>query len=843
MQPNTTPFSQQLLRFGFGLNMFMAAILLLSTIFYKQRSSGFFDDNAFFFIGYLPTLIYALVVFTSRFGHKRRKLHFPTFKLTLLALSAFSISAYILNRSMGLFESFVTWTIPVLIGLHLVLILSAFREKLPTGLRVVLAFIAGFAMWFSLAQTIHLAELMPLSAAICWFFGVSVHTFVPLFIILALAYDFVQHGRKEKATKWSFIMGLSLPVILITIFLVRWHDSKMVIHEAKAAQITQPKNQLPEWVRISQAWNMDWISERIVMGSMVYDMPDTRGFSGLNGLREGRKYDPLVSLAIGLFEDMNISKTDRIKIYESQFDGRHNTHRKLWSGKNLSTTDVLTEIKVTPEFANAYVEKTLTIKNNKQNGWPREEEALYTFSLPEGAVATSLSLWINGVEEKSRLTTKGKADSAYVQIVGRERRDPALMHWQEGNQITVTVFPCTNEEDRKFKIGATVPLNVKDDALWLENIYFKGPDFSAALETTVVHIDSDQKMPPILPDGFEIMSPGNYVRSGDYEPFWKMGFPNVALSPKTFTFDSLSYQLRENEYVSIAREVEHLYLDINAEWTDDEVKQAMRILDPSKTSVFIDEFHTIDQPGMDKTIERVRDLRFTMFPFHALEHSDKVVILTKSTVGTPNLRDLNGSKFQSSLERFLAESTTPPIVIDLSERSSAYLQTMRQFRSIDLRNENLASAVEQIGKGTFPMIKLKDNAVEIGNSGYHILRSELHSEHVPGGNDHLMRLYNYNRILKDIRQEYFVSDHYAEGSLIDMANAAFVVSPISSLVVLETVKDYDRFDIEKNKNSLQNANMNSSGSVPEPHEWLLIILALCIPLYHFIETKRRRVSL
>ena len=37
------------------------------------------------------------------------------------------------------------------------------------------------------------------------------------------------------------------------------------------------------------------------------------------------------------------------------------------------------------------------------------EEALYTFYMPEGAVVTSLSLWINGNEEKAILTTKEKA--------------------------------------------------------------------------------------------------------------------------------------------------------------------------------------------------------------------------------------------------------------------------------------------------------------------------------------------------------------------------------------------------------------------------------------------------
>jgi hypothetical protein len=48
--------------------------------------------------------------------------------------------------------------------------------------------------------------------------------------------------------------------------------------------------------------------------------------------------------------------------------------------------------------------------------------------------------------------------------------------------------------------------------------------------------------------------------------------------------------------------------------------------------------------------------------------------------------------------------------------------------------------------------------------------------------------------------------------------------------VLETQKDYDRFNIENSKNSLQNASLQSKGAVPEPHEWALIIIAVLVIL-------------
>ena len=103
--------------------------------------------------------------------------------------------------------------------------------------------------------------------------------------------------------------------------------------------------------------------------------------------------------------------------------------------------------------------------------------------------------------------------------------------------------------------------------------------------------------------------------------------------------------------------------------------------------------------------------------------------------------------------------------------------------------------------------------------------------------DHLLRLFGYNQILKKIGRKFYNREQY-EDELIGVANEAFVLSPISSMVVLETDKDYENHGIKKNKNSLSNANMKS-GSVPEPHEWALILLGGLILMYLY---KRNRIK-
>ena len=91
----------------------------------------------------------------------------------------------------------------------------------------------------------------------------------------------------------------------------------------------------------------------------------------------------------------------------------------------------------------------------------------------------------------------------------------------------------------------------------------------------------------------------------------------------------------------------------------------------------------------------------------------------------------------------------------------------------------------------------------------------------------MLRLFAYNHLLQQIGPRYFCKD-FLEEELIAEASEANIVSPVSSLIVLERQSDYERFDIQKSKDSLGNASMNGSGSVPEPEEWALIILAILI---------------
>jgi hypothetical protein len=65
-----------------------------------------------------------------------------------------------------------------------------------------------------------------------------------------------------------------------------------------------------------------------------------------------------------------------------------------------------------------------------------------------------------------------------------------------------------------------------------------------------------------------------------------------------------------------------------------------------------------------------------------------------------------------------------------------------------------------------------------------------------------MRLFAYNHIMQQ-KGKGIISDSTWDEKLITEAQQAYVVSPVSSLVVLETQADYDRFKINDMDNSLK----------------------------------------
>lgn len=790
-----------------------------------------------FFLNYILTALYFFMIIFENKRREDRYFRFNHFKHNILLLQLFNISAYSLNRSIPVFNISPDWLVGFLLLSNLFLLIYAFRkENVPNWLRHAFVFIANISIIFHTYEAIYVAQIYHITLVSFWFFGISLHTLVPGFLLWSNI-KVVRHFLKQSTTFWTTtLVSWTLVIGLLSYMSIRFYTINQTIDQT-FHQSNQPyqDQSLPAWVSASQQLPKDWVTKRALKAGLSFATSEVF-FSSIDlpNLNERLKHDPLVVIASLFSGGIKINREDRVKILQSLFDVRHETERKLWSGEGLSTSDIVTNIQLFPAHHVAYTEKTFKIKHSQVSHWWSQKEALYTFYLPEGSVVTSAALWINGKEEPAYLTTKSKADSAYTTIVGRERRDPLLLHWQEGNRVTVRVFPCTPKEDRQFKIGVTTPLRQEGDELVYENIDFKGPYWKDATES--INVVSEGTLTNMDTPFYFSQKGTSYTYLGPYVSDWSLTFAAKILSETPFFFDGHTYQLQPLHKAKEPFAPSHIYLDVNAAWSKRELQNIWSVIKNKSAFAYVNNRMTaITEDNKSAVFRELRKQNFHLFPFHKMT-GDPSIVISKFNQLTPTLSDLKKTDFSQQLSAFFASNKQTTRVFNIGQEITPYLKTLHELRAIQLESGAVETITQLLTQKEFYSVQEHPNIIRNHYGNFQIERS-INDKVIPtDAPDHLMRLFAYNDVMRQIGDQYF-DKKTLETTLVQQAEQAYVVTPISSLIVLETQEDYDRFDIQKSKNSLNNAAIGNAGSVPEPHEWLLIILVLVTLCYFHIRKQ------
>lgn len=824
-----------------GLGLIALSLIIYLFSFNIESSSDPFTVT--FFLNYCIWIAYGItmIVYKMRFEKPRPDI---SNRIWINFVLLVTISAFSLNATIRVFAVFPIWLSIYTIASCLSFLLFPYINNLPSLLRPVVYLISGAALVLSLYMLIYLAPLVPLSVIIVWFFGMSLHTFVPVMWIWVLI-DFLFIRKRAGGRGW-IMAGIAVPLLFLGIYLYRWNSIQSLIKDVVAEKNIGSSQALPDVIVLAQKLPADPLSEQIIISPFRSQRFWESGF-GLDFDGEQTFHDPLSLIGMQLFGDTDIDHRTAESLLNIRRDYRHKTQRKLWTGTSLSTGSVSNNIQVFPEYRIAYQEKILTIHNdpnrNESRAWftTSTQEAAYTFHLPEGSIVTSLSLWINGKEEKSRLTTRQKADSAYTTIVGVERRDPALVHWQEGNRITVTVFPCTPEENRTFKIGFTTPLTESEGKLWLENVWFEGPDINNTREVTQVAITGQSTKATDLPDGFDTDAKSNYVYKGDYNPYWKMGFEKVPLSKESFSFNGSTYSLAEVKERIVSAQYKDVYLDVMKDWSRSEFDAIMDGLKGKDIYVWLPERIKVTAENKEKVWSELSSYQYSVPFLYQIADPSNSVVLTKSGHRSPLLSDLKNSEYAELTTKYL-NSAEKVKVIGIGDELSPFWKSLHELRLVDYTKADVASAIQQVNRNEFKMLAEDSSIVSIASAGVSIIRhaapDSLRAGKAP---DHLLRMYAYNDVMRRIGKNYFKTQDYEE-TVFREAEEGYVVSPVTSMIVLESLADYDRMGIEKNRNTVGNAGILSGGAVPEPHEWALIAIVAALVSWHLYRTHKERLS-
>ncbi|MBD1365061.1 XrtN system VIT domain-containing protein [Mucilaginibacter sp. ZT4R22] len=817
---------------GLGLIAFSAILFVLTGMYGHSNSElGAFAGNYLISIGFLLAL---WVVTIQKHGWRYS---LGKAEHTVVMLVLWFISAFALNREMNVFDDSTDWLSIWIVASSITLLLAMRYNRLSGIPKYFIFFLLGGALLLFTYYAFYLLPLYLLSVIGILAIGISLHTFVPLYMGILTVVIIIRASRADKAVLYTAIAGFVLPLIAAGVFLFCWNQQNKQINLI-INQNTLNEGKLPAWVAVSRAIDRSPVAERILKAGLVYHEVSSTGnffFGGMpsQSFDERKQHDPLVVLATLFFEKPNLDETERINILKAMYNSRHQAQDRLWSGDMLQTISVISNVKLYPEYRLAYTEKTLSIRNNSQSKWSNQE-AIYTFHLPEGSVISSLSLWINGKEEKSRLTTKAKADSAYKTIVGVERHDPSVVHWQEGNTISVRVFPCGTEENRKFRIGITSPLRLEGKRLVYENAWFDGPFATSALETLQLSF-SGKPINLDLPAIFK-QKGDTYTADRPYEPGWKISCDAPPLANTAFAFADTAYRVSDyqQQYENFAPSA--VYLDVNRAWTAAEFKAVYTSLHGLPVYVYYDKLIKVTDGNLGGLYETLGSQNFSLFPLNEIRMPESALLITKGGDASPNLGDLEGSGLAADLTNYLK---TPKHIrlYNIGSELTPYLKALKELRVFGYADGTTEELSALLNKHQFVRNQENDSTVVIDNAGLIIQKAP--GQKTTEAPDHLLRLFAYNDIMKKVGADYFRHD-YVQPQTIAEAEQGYIVSPVSSMIVLETAKDYERFGIDENKNSLKNASMKSSGAVPEPQEWMLIILAAII-VGTFIYKRKKAV--
>lgn len=105
----------------------------------------------------------------------------------------------------------------------------------------------------------------------------------------------------------------------------------------------------------------------------------------------------------------------------------------------------------------AYVEWTLELANT--NAWGTVEGRALV-ELPDEAVVSRATLWVDGEEREAAYAGKAATRAAYQRVAVAQRRDPLLVTSAGDDLVLAQVFPVNAGSTMKWKFGITVPLPV-----------------------------------------------------------------------------------------------------------------------------------------------------------------------------------------------------------------------------------------------------------------------------------------------------------------------------------------------------------------------------------------------
>ncbi|MDX1959385.1 MAG: XrtN system VIT domain-containing protein [Leptospiraceae bacterium] len=823
-------------------------ILLLSIlVFFGFAKSNLIHDNQllfFSFIGALVIIVVFILISLLTFSHN-------FFILFVLGLSAvtFFVEKYLLEGAM--FAKFSFRTTFLLWFCYSFMTIGLFYKKIPRFLLSLFPAIYLLGIYVCLGFMIILFPYM----LIGWFFiifaGLGFLAYSPVFAVSGFVKSFnvvldevkLNGSKKDKNTMYGTIAATVITLFSYTSwYAYEWKaNSELLLSAKNSKQLGHEVNSidLPNFLNIGMRLRKNHVTEQFLQPS--------NPVRGLSAFDTHKIFDPLSFLVSLTSHETSKAEFDQDKesILKLLFHYSHSELDRLWSGHSLVTKKVSSHVQLYLKEKVSYTETTIEVFNEMNS----RQEAIYTLEAPEGSIATKLTLWINDKEEPSRLTLKSKAKKAYNEIVGREARDPSLLEWLSSGKFRLRVFPVEAKSSRKVKVGIFSFLTNEKDRYVYNSTNIIGVPFQNTEHEVYVDLFGEKSSIQLVGEGIQLKEKivsDNQVRqwasSSRFNEQWKIGIntKDVSSIEGDFVFRNKLYSIHPKITKTIEMKPKTIYLaltnDINrSKWI--EVYKKLRVNKIDKIYIVTNEiFHSIDESKSVAYLKEVFIPDFSIFPFHKLEtHQEDILILTSSHKFSIPWTELRNTTLNNKIEKFFESKKINIFISTLGETLPEFYKSYEELGRIThiTNTEEEFWNVLKEGKLSIPVNDESIIYLPANNSSIQISKS---GSDVKKGNDFIARL-AANRILLNQYGKSSIKDDTFYNDLQKIAEDAYLVSPISSLVVLETENDYERFGIKKNNSALGESNLNTPGLVPEPEEWFFALVAILALILYFYRSK------
>ncbi|WP_061249092.1 XrtN system VIT domain-containing protein [Leptospira alstonii] len=846
----------------------IGAIILLAAVVYGMFRYDYHPGrgDGFLVVGLIFFVLFSVLLYVFFPNYKQ----FLIFTLIVSAV-CFTTNSYVFNH--GVFPPFTERTVWVLWISFSLLAASLFIDRLP---QIVLPFfqpILILGAFISVSFALVLAPLMIFSWALIWMAGLGFLPYGPLFAITAFVKSIhkIHFSLDKSKKKISLGLILATSILLIaysTYYFIQWNHAETILTKPEAVQgNNRIDGDLPDWIQKASRMRVNHVTEMVLQ-------PDRRSQIALFAAQS--QFDPLAYFASTGFltfsfsgrsaSEPRITGEDAGKMLHLLFGKSHAYLDRLWRGHSLITTDIDSHVQIHPELRVSYTETTISIYNENASshswiglgrGTSPPEEAIYTITVPPGSICTKLSLWINGEERPARLTFRSTARNAYEQIVGRERRDPSYVEWLDGNRLRLRVFPVTPENYRMVRIGIVSPLKTDNttiketETLSYERIRFEGPVSDFADQN--VNVDLFSKAPiELSTSGISLKEKvvsDSQVRQwtgGAGSKGWSFSFPATPPQGMISTGPDKTYNVLPEQTELVQFSPDTIVVALNTSLSRSEWKNVVKKMYGFGIPVTIltnEWFRTKDVEKAIRYLDECEIPAFNLFPLHFNETSPTTKVLGGKTplwiVAGENqsipLGELRGSVHFSKMQTSAAIRSEPVKIAILNGKRSEYVASLIDLNQVVSVAENEDELLNVLRNKQIRLPIENENVTSLPYAKLSLEKTDRTCIRQPGS-DLLVRMSIQRKIMKQLGKRFFDRD-LENGDLVDLAQDAMVVSPVSTLIVLETENDYKRFGIKANKSALGQSKLEAPGAVPEPGEWLLLV---CIVLGLIVYFRMRR---